>query len=1231
MNQRLQRLIALTSLAVAPAACFQGGGKTSLPTTGVTAETHSWFPITAGNAHALGRVMSDGTMSCDSCHAPTNTTFKDFSCVGCHGHEQAVTDRLHLARPDQYQYASASCYSCHTNGNAVGFSHFGIAGNCAQCHDAGSQFAALPLPGFTHPATNGADCASCHDTSSWKGAAGSAPRDSHDPARDVAVDALIPTYGGPWISTLSPDTQLLPQVMNHGSPALDAGILATCANCHLDAGSGIYYPGQLHASLAVLKAPQPAACGDCHAATMPTGFVGPLDGNRTPASGAMKHDAVAWTGGAPGATPLVTADCGVCHQTPTQSLAGWAVGVGGINPVGFHAPLTAAAQPPPSSCIDCHANSRPCPSGNCSAPLTAAAFPSLPASVQFDHQSPEALADCSGCHTSAAATQGTSWAGGKFHLPGAATPKSCLPCHAGERPTSTAGWASATFTQSPFDYGTNGAGVTHGDGLDCASCHNGPGTGAWGGTPNWIGGRFAHGAASDAGTTCIACHLTQRPTAPVMSFDHATNGQGDCFGCHQAALTAGKFVNYNNPATGTLPGGDWQGGQSYPGSALASGGDQSIKVTAIRLTRSGANNLVTGTTSSVETLYNGIVHTSPAIDSRISPGTAASPDNTKCWHCHTNTAGTVTAYAGGKFHAALTAFAATPGGAVTPIAQPTSRCGGCHAQMLPTGIVESAASDLQPMDHGIDFAAAVTIGGASVTTVAQIDCSVCHKSPGATWADGRFHANIGAGVPKDCTACHYPLLADAARADLTSGAAYAMRHRSGQITFQACERCHAGALSKSTLTPIAAAAWSPGAYHPSLTGQPTACVDCHAVSDPAPNVPTQSSVKYTLALGGTASNAGQWMNHGSSLVAGKDCAACHAADAKTSGSAWSKSTAFHATTAGKVTTCNGCHGVSNGGGATAGTNNNLPVGLTSSTTVTSAAKDTTTGIAAGTLDQISHADVNVTGHDCAFCHTQVGPSTAAGVQGKEWAQAKLHANFNAANPLVANGTTGRCSGCHLNVKPGASFTAQSHAAYTNASGSTDCASCHSWPGAGGAAAPNWLGASGGVPTVISVGGFTIAKPPAANTTTAQKGITNLPHPTVGSQACTACHTSAAGGRQAIGYDHASTLNNANCNACHEAGSDLVSPVWNGSTSQSGGAGDTRPFTIGSLKATKGGSSCTVTYANHFFPADCSQCHPKPAGTVVGKTGSAFTSIWNFNHNENNMKGLCNMCHGPCPS
>jgi hypothetical protein len=168
-----------------------------------------------------------------------------------------------------------------------------------------------------------------------------------------------------------------------------------------------------------------------------------------------------------------------------------------------------------------------------------------------------------------------------------------------------------------------------------------------------------------------------------------------------------------------------------------------------------------------------------------------------------------------------------------------------------------------------------------------------------------------------------------------------------------------------------------------------------------------------------------------------------------------------------------------------------------------------------------------------------------------------------------------------------------------------------------------------MPQYISVGGFPIPKPPAAAAGTLQTGITNLPHPTVAmGTACTSCHKQAGGGRLATGYDHKSTLINANCGSCHEAGSDLVNAPWNGSTSAAGGAGDTRPFTmVGTVPTFKGNKRALVNDYQHFSPADCGKCHALPPGNGAVTTGAAYLTAWKFVHNEGKMKGTCNMCHG----
>jgi len=1032
------------------AACGPSGNSSPPGTTMLDPTTHdSFFPIAAGSKHALG--SGSPAITCNSCHGGSDS-FQQFDCLSCHQHSDQTALALGHRGVSQYAYASASCYSCHARGSAGGAVPSGVIS---------------------------------------------------DPARDLKVNAQIPSYVDTSISSLSPQTETLPMPMDHATTHVDATAFATCGNCHVDAGAGVYYPGNLHSSLANLDLAQPSACADCHASSKPIGFVGPTatDPARTPSSGEMKHDAVLWINGLPTAASAVPQDCAVCHVTPSTTMAAtWGTSRAGTTPALFHASLTTANLPQPASCLDCHANSRP------NGVLTVS-----PTNLKFDHTAPAALADCASCHEgSNSAAQWTSWAGGKFHLAGDAAPASCLPCHAAERPTTTSNWTSTTYTSSPFDYVPNTQGITHGAGQDCAVCHTGPGTGAWGGTQNWVGGHFQHGASTISSNVCIACHSAQRPDlqpgttaaamAALLNFDHSINGTGDCFGCHQATVAANRYQSYYKPGTSqTLPGGDWQGGESYPGATPIGSPSQFVTVIEIDLHRSGTNNLVTSTTSRSATLLTEMLHVSTAIPLAMYPGPANNPDYNTCWHCHTSSPGTttVTSFANGQFHSALTTYSATPGGTQTALPQPTTQCLDCHAQMRPAGIVEKAASDLQPMDHNALFTSAVTIGGVSVTGVAGIECAVCHRSPGNTWTDGSFHAKIGAAVPQDCTACHYPLMADTGRSDVSSGISYTMKHTSSQLTFQSCQVCHATALSKSADTPVASTLWQTGVFHPSLASQPSACLACHAVSEPAANASTQSSVAYNLTAGGTSTNTAQWMNHGSASMAGKDCFACHAADAKTSGSAWSKSASFHGPVS-SANSCRECHGLTNGGGAVAGTNNNLPVGLTNSSTVTSAAADVATGIPAGTHDQITHTDINVSARDCNFCHRQAGVSTAVGVQGAEWAQAGFHVNFGPASPLVMNGTTGRCSSCHMNIKPGATFTAFDHSTFSATPGTQDCSSCHSWPGTGPTTASNWLGAAA-APAFVTLTGWTSGTSITSNTVT-------FAHPSPATYtSCAQCH------------------------------------------------------------------------------------------------------------------------------
>ena len=792
---------------------------------GVTIEGHTFFPISKGTNHEYKRAVTGGTMECDSCHYPQSNTFADFTCISCHEHEKPLTDRLHLG-VTKYTYTTTSCFSCHDKGETGPFDHVGITGECAMCHQEGAQFAALPVSGFTHPPIT-ADCGGCHTTDTWRSAS-TAPASSFDPTQNVTVTALIPSYAGTAIIHLTEQVQSLPMVMKHASADLPATVMGDCAACHPDALLGNYVPGKLHSVLSAA----PSGCVSCHASAAPKGFVGPASLTpRSPNSPEMKHDAVSWTTTDPTSTELVTEDCAVCHVAPIATTAAtWATGTGGTTPATYHPSLAAKARPQPASCVDCHANSR-------STAVLSSPSAALPQGVTYDHQAAAAMGDCVVCHSNGGATQWTSWTKGRLHLTGTSDPANCLPCHEGERPISITTWKDPNYTRSPFDYvGTTG--FTHGDGKDCAACHPGPGTGgAWGGTQTWQGGSYDHAAKPAA---CLPCHVTQRPTAVVQDFNHTTSGMGECLGCHKATVQSARYIDLS----------DWSGAQPYPADSLIAAAGEFITLPSITLTR-GANNLVTGMRSTSVTLQNAMLHTSASLPPELSAGLSPNygVDQGKCWHCHTNTNGTVTDFTNGWLHTAFPDFRATPGGAVSAKPQPTL-CLDCHDQMRPPTSWRRQASTLIPMDHSASFTAAVTIGGATVTRVDQLECSVCHTvpdtMPGVNWTDGRVphedrHRRAG-GLRR------LPLPAHGRRGegrrDLDSGdpvrheAPLDAHHHPGLPDVS-----HPGAGARATTAPRPSSrSGSPASLHDAVPTQPAACNDCHSVTKPAARDPEHRDV-----------------------------------------------------------------------------------------------------------------------------------------------------------------------------------------------------------------------------------------------------------------------------------------------------------------------------------------------------------------------------------------------------
>lgn len=713
---------------------------------------------------------------------------------------------------------AVDCNSCH--GAFDSFAQF----TCLSCHaheQAATGALHARVQGYAY---DSASCLRCHPN----GDATPFADVASDPAHDLVVQALIPAYSGFTIATLTPRTETLPMPMNHGA----ISPLPACATCHSGAQ---YFPGVFHAAVAA----QPSQCLGCHAASMPSGLVGPVDDTRTPPSGAMRHESA-------------PQDCSVCHATSAWTGAQ------------VHAPLGNAQ---PSTCFECHANSRS------RATLT------LATGTVFDHTSAPAMADCAACHASH-----TTWTGGTFHV---ANPSlsSCVACHEGERPVTTAGWSG----QSPsFDAVTNAAGVKHGAGLDCAACHAT--------TQTWAGGHYTHAS----GASCVECHMTQRPDlqanataagmATALGFDHARDGTGDCAGCHQATVMRGAYATYGyDPATQTFTNSDWRGGLGYPGSTLIGSVAQSIAVTETYLTRSGG--WITGSTSFTATLYNQMKHTSTAVPAAIAPGPDGSPNYSTCSNCH-GTGG----FAGGTFHPALTTLGypqpssqcldchvnLLPSGIVGPetaamdhAAFAGVECSTCHSATAgstwSSGALhahfDATGSDCASCHYPLmaDPAQADVTNGTlyrmshrSPQMTVQ-DCAACHSI--ASFQGGAYHSKMPA-QPTSCLDCH----AVSTPAGLTNSSTQTTADTAPAGTFDQISHADANVAGRDCVAcHTSTSVWTQAAFHANTASlSPSGrCSDCHLNLKPGATFAAQDHSSFSATPGTT------------------DCVACH-----TSTSTW---------------------------------------------------------------------------------------------------------------------------------------------------------------------------------------------------------------------------------------------------------------------------------------------------------------------------------------------------------
>jgi hypothetical protein len=1189
-------------------------------------------------------------------HIGTETT-----CISCHASDRPTDINTPSTWVDTFQIpfdysthgGALDCATCHTpqtglpnwsmwsSGNYV---HPSVLTSCSSCHLSQRPDLQVPpippsvaqLNGFDHSVSGTGECLGCHQATltrgsfadatlggDWSGAAAAGTR-QYDPASDITnLASTTPTFSGTTITSVTANTNTLHMAMNHSTNQVPAGWINTnCSACHADVAVGAYRPGVFHASLISQGIAQPAQCSECHNSALldaPTDFVGspPASGqtySRSPSSASMRHNAVVWSGNplAPTTTPTVIYDCSVCHTAPASAAlnygAWWGVQKGSLSPANgqhaalYHESLGRAGLSQPASCIDCHGNSRP----------TAAV------GIQNYTHSNSGMGNCATCHSKGVAQTPPVWTGGEYHLAGSANPTTCLPCHSSERPTSTSSpivWSSSTYSAKPFDYGSGSpnvaSGNTHGANQDCALCHAGPGTGSWGSSQNWVNGNFNHkgSGASLIANNCISCHSSQRPdkngytvvTQFPLSFDHSVNGTGDCLGCHGNTVTMNVFSKFlpspanTSLALNTATSSDWYGGLGYPGSNPIASGANSVTVTQYSLNGSPVTSV---TTNNNVTLLDSMVHTAAGIPTTpVNLKPTGASDTTTCVRCHTSASVT----RAGIFHPGVVAAGDTV----------SNQCASCHASStIPSGIVEHAGSYLQPMDHSATFAAPVTLTvngvSKSVSSVAAMDCSNCHTHPGVYATNPSISPPVGA----------WPT------ANATTGS------------------------------------WKDGTFHANIgAANPSSCVMCHYMT--MANTATSDKVIADGEFPATPTYNGSPMTikmvHGSTQVATQSCATCHtsAIAASTTNPSVSTSWAgglYHS----KITTqptsaCTDCH------------TSTVPT-VTVTHASTYAPNGALTTPSQTLYNDISHTQFGAT-VQCSICHTSTANSNL-------WTTGIYH-NSTTYKALT---TPPACVTCHASTKPTSIVTTSDVSPTTfdhSTIGTADCNACHSYPGkavttgVNSKAAPNWLGASA-APTVIAYPGQAgsekatadmVNSTLAGNATTAMKMIgtattATLKHPTVGSTACSVCHTAGAYPYlQATHYDHGAgvaavtSLISNSCASCHEAGSNtMVASQWSSAT----GAGDTRPvgMTTLTVQGYKPGA-CVITgassgVAKHFYPTDCGACHATPGVAtsnppyIVGSSTGAVTgstSPWAFTSKKHKPSGVtCALCHvGSCPN
>ena len=242
-----------------------------------------YFPIYSGN-HA------GEWENCAECHTNPDQ-YSQFSCIDCHEHNQAESDRQHVGISG-YAWASDACYACHPTGDGdAAFDHsqtaFPLTGahntvSCAECHSAGytgtttvcadchtTQYNQSVNP--NHLSLNiPTACADCHNTQpDWQPATFSIHNNYYvlDGAHLPIANDCASCHQGNYVNTASNcqdcHQQDYNQAVNPNHAALN--IPLECASCHSTLPGWNPATFSIHNNYYILQGAHLSIANDCAA------------------------------------------------------------------------------------------------------------------------------------------------------------------------------------------------------------------------------------------------------------------------------------------------------------------------------------------------------------------------------------------------------------------------------------------------------------------------------------------------------------------------------------------------------------------------------------------------------------------------------------------------------------------------------------------------------------------------------------------------------------------------------------------------------------------------------------------------------------------------------------------------------------------------------------------------------------------------------------------------------